>query len=183
MSTNTCGIHHKISSTTVGCSFAECQTSSVQWDKLRCTEQRAALLHSALTSNRLDICGLFTISRYMWCYLDVLLASGHCFWVDAFPGLTIGRLTVFSLSVDLKEAATWSSVLYNTTVVVCQGRHLARAHHVDRWLLLQQFMHRLKLIAKPKGAYNGTGYALGGTYIRNYMVSPTMNTIPLHRAI
>ena len=52
---------------------------SVQWDELCGTEQRAALLHSALASNRLDICGLFTISWYMWCYLDVLLASGHCF--------------------------------------------------------------------------------------------------------
>ena len=31
------------------------------------------LLHGALASNRLDICGLLTISRYMSCYVDILL--------------------------------------------------------------------------------------------------------------
>ena len=69
------------------------------------------LLHGALASNRLDIRGLLTISRYMWCYLDVLLVflSLHLaivFERVLFPDLSIGRLTVFSLSVDLKEAAT-----------------------------------------------------------------------------
>ena len=40
--TNTCGICHKSSSTTIGCSFAECQISIVQWDEIRGTEQHAA---------------------------------------------------------------------------------------------------------------------------------------------
>ena len=31
------------------------------------------LLQGALASNRPDICGLLTIRRYMWCYLDILL--------------------------------------------------------------------------------------------------------------
>ena len=35
------------------------------------------LLHGALASNRFDIRGLLTISRYMWCYLDVLLVFLH----------------------------------------------------------------------------------------------------------
>ena len=67
------------------------------------------LLHGALASNRLDIRGLLTISRYMWCYLDVLLVFlrlAIAFERALFPGLPIGRLTVFSLSVDLKEAVT-----------------------------------------------------------------------------
>ena len=67
------------------------------------------LLHGALASNRLDIHGLLTISRYMWCYLDVLLVFlrlAIAFERALFPGLPIGCLTVFSLSVDLKEAAT-----------------------------------------------------------------------------
>ena len=70
------------------------------------------LLHSALASNRLDIRGLLILSRYMWCYLDVLLVflslrlAGIAFERALFPDLSIGRLTVFSLSVDLKEAAT-----------------------------------------------------------------------------
>ena len=34
----------------------------------------------------LDIRGLLTVSRYMWCHLDVLLASGHCFRAGAFSG-------------------------------------------------------------------------------------------------
>ena len=67
------------------------------------------LLHGALASNRLDICGLLTISRYMWCNLDVLFVFLHlaiAFERALFQGLPIGRLTIFSLSVDLKEAAT-----------------------------------------------------------------------------
>ena len=67
------------------------------------------LLHDALASNRLDIRGLLTISRYMWCNLDVLLVFlrlAVAFEQALFPGLPIGRLTVFSLSMDLKEAAT-----------------------------------------------------------------------------
>ena len=94
------------------------------------------LLHSALASNRLDIRGLLTISRYMWCNLDVLLVFlrlAIAFEQALFPGLPIGCLTIFSLSVDLKEATTQSSVLYNTAEVVCQGRHLTitRTHHAD----------------------------------------------------
>ena len=67
------------------------------------------LLHGALASNRLDIHGLLTISRYMWCNLDVLLVFlrlAIAFEQALFPGLPIGHLTVFSLSVDLKEAVT-----------------------------------------------------------------------------
>ena len=67
------------------------------------------LLHGALASNRLDIRGLLTISRYMWCYLDVLLVFlrlAIAFERALFLGLPTGRLTVFSLSVDRKEAAT-----------------------------------------------------------------------------
>ena len=66
-------------------------------------------LHGALASNRLDIRGLLTISRYMWCYLDVLLVFlrlAIAFERALFLGLLVGRLTVFSLSVILKEAAT-----------------------------------------------------------------------------
>ena len=66
------------------------------------------LFHGALASNRLDIHGLLSIRRYMWCYLDVLLVFLHlaiAFERALFPGLPIGRLTVFSLSMDLKEAA------------------------------------------------------------------------------
>ena len=66
------------------------------------------LLHGALASNRLVIRGLLTI-RYMWCYLDVLLVFLRlviAFERALFPGFPKGRLTVFSLSVDLKEAST-----------------------------------------------------------------------------
>ena len=45
----------------------------------------------------------------MWYYLDVLLVFLRLaigFERALFSGLPIGRLTVFSLSVDLKEAAT-----------------------------------------------------------------------------
>ena len=65
---------------------------------------------SSLVSNRPDICGLLTISRYMWCYLDVLLVFLRLaipFEWALFLGLPIGHLTVFSLSVDLKEAAMY----------------------------------------------------------------------------
>ena len=112
MSTDTCGIRHKSSSTTVGCSFAECQISSVQWDELcRSVVQNNALLllHGALASNRLDIRGLLTISKYIWCYLDVLLVFlrlAIAFERALFPDLPIRHLTIFSLSVDLKEAVT-----------------------------------------------------------------------------
>ena len=78
------------------------------------------LLHGTLASNRPDIRGLLTFRRYMWCYLDVLLVFLHlaiAFERALFLGLPTGRLTVFSLS---KEAATYSSVLYNTAEVVCQ---------------------------------------------------------------
>ena len=64
------------------------------------------LLHGALASNRPDIRGLLTISRYMWCNLDVVLVFlclAIAFERVLFPGLPIGRFTVFSLSVDLKE--------------------------------------------------------------------------------
>ena len=65
------------------------------------------LLHGALASNKIDIRGLLTINRYMWCYLDVLfvfLRLAIAFkWVLFLP---IGHLTVFSLSVDLNETAT-----------------------------------------------------------------------------
>ena len=60
------------------------------------------LLHGALASNRLDICGLLTIRRYMWCYLDVLLvcllASGHYFQAGTFSGSphrSLDRLLTF----------------------------------------------------------------------------------------
>ena len=66
------------------------------------------LLHGALASNKFDIRGLLTV-RYMWCNLDVLLVFLHlaiAFERALFLGLPIGRLTVFPLSIDLKEAAT-----------------------------------------------------------------------------
>ena len=74
-------------------------------------QNNTLLLHSALASNRLDIHGLLTISRYMWHNLDVLLvflrlAIAFEQVLKVFPGLPIGCLTVFSLSMDLKEAAT-----------------------------------------------------------------------------
>ena len=50
------------------------------------------LLHGALASNRLDIRGLLTISRYMWCNLDVLLVFlrlAIAFEQALFPGLPI----------------------------------------------------------------------------------------------
>ena len=68
----------------------------------------AVLLHGALVLNTLDIRGLLTISRYMWCHLDVLLVFlclAIAFERALFPGLPIGHLTIFSLSVDLEEAA------------------------------------------------------------------------------
>ena len=49
------------------------------------------LLHGALASNRLDIRGLLTISRYMWYHLDVILVFLHlaiAFERALFPGLT-----------------------------------------------------------------------------------------------
>ena len=159
MSTNTCGIRHKSSSTTIECSFAECQISSVSVHGTNSVVQNDALLllHSALASNRLDICRLLTISRYM------TFSLSSCVWpllfeLAPFPGLPIyrslDRLLTFHGSE--KEATTQSSVLYNTAEVVCLGRHLARAHHADGQLPLQQFRCRLKLIPKPKGTYNGT---------------------------
>ena len=72
------------------------------------------MLHGALVSNRLDIRGLLTISRYMWCNLDVFLVFlplAIAFECVLFPGLPIGRLTVISLSVDRKEEATYTVVL------------------------------------------------------------------------
>ena len=43
----------------------------------------------------------------MWCYLDVLvLRLAIAFEQALFLDLPIGHLTVFSLSVNLKEAAT-----------------------------------------------------------------------------
>ena len=66
------------------------------------------LLCGALASNRPDIRRLLTIRRYMWCYLDVLLVFlrlAIAFERVLFLGLHICRLTVFSLSVDRKEAA------------------------------------------------------------------------------
>ena len=67
-------------------------------------------LHCVLVSNRLDTCGLLTIRRYIYgpCRFALawpLLSSRH------FLGFPIGCLTVFSLSSDLKEAATRSSVI------------------------------------------------------------------------
>ena len=65
------------------------------------------LLHGALAKNTLDNRGLLTISRYMWCHLDVVLVFLHlaiAFERALFPGLTTGCLTVFfSFFVDLKE--------------------------------------------------------------------------------
>ena len=59
------------------------------------------LLHGAIASNRLDIHGLLTISRYMWCYLDVLLVFlrlAIAFKRALFPGLPhrlLDRLITF----------------------------------------------------------------------------------------
>ena len=73
------------------------------------TEQCAAFAHGALATNRLDIRGLLTISRYMWCYVDVLLVFlrlAIAFEWALFPDLPIGRLTINSLSVDLHEGSS-----------------------------------------------------------------------------
>ena len=117
------------------------------------------LLHGALASNRLDTRRLLTISRYMWCHMDVLLVFlclATPFEWALFPGLPIGRFTVYF---------PW---IYNTAEVVCQGRHLSRVHQADGQLPLQQFRRCLKLIPKPKGA------ALRGAYIG---VAPILETI------
>ena len=84
------------------------RNASVQWDELCSTEQCAAFAHGALATNRLDIRGLLIISRYMWCYVDVLvfLRLAIAFKQALFPGLPIGRLTVDSLSVDLHEGSS-----------------------------------------------------------------------------
>ena len=68
----------------------------------------ACTLFNAHVLNRLDIRGLLTISRYMWCYPDVLLVLRLTIGFERalFPGLSTGYLTVFSRSMDLKEAAT-----------------------------------------------------------------------------
>ena len=155
---------------------------SVKWDELCGTEQRAAFAsrcfgieqtwHSWAAHHQ-------EVHVVLHGRSPCLLASGHCF--RAGTGLPIGCLTDFSLSVDRKAAATYSLVLYNTAEVVCQWRHfaIARAHHADEWLPLQQFKRRLK--PKPKRAYNGMGKITicpggrlhwGGAYIRNYTVSP-----------
>ena len=61
------------------------------------------LVHSVLAMSRLDTSRLLTISRYMYrCYLEVLIVSLRLA-NNAFP---TGCLTVFSHSVELKEAAT-----------------------------------------------------------------------------
>ena len=61
------------------------------------------LVHSVLATNRLDTSGFFTISRNMYrCHLEVLIVSLRLA-NNAFP---TGCLTVFSHSVDLKQAAT-----------------------------------------------------------------------------
>ena len=49
-------------------------------------------------------CGVTWRERYSLCFLAY--GHWHCFRAGAFSGLPIGRLTVFSLSVDQKEAAT-----------------------------------------------------------------------------
>ena len=75
------------------------------------------LLHGALATNTVDNRGLLTISRYMWCHLDVVLVFlqlAIAFERALFPGLTTGCLTVFfSFFVDLKEQ--WRSPLYCIT--------------------------------------------------------------------
>ena len=59
------------------------------------------LLHGAMASNRLDIRGLLTISRYMWCYLDiflVFLGLAIAFERTLFPSLphrTLDRQLTF----------------------------------------------------------------------------------------
>ena len=124
MSTNTCGIRHKSSSTTVAYSFAERRISTnsvVQATRCFCYTADWHRIHLTFvgSSPSADTCDA---------YLDVLLVflrlAINCFRAGAFSGSPpVGRLTVFSLSVDLKEAATLSSVLYNMAEVVHQGRH------------------------------------------------------------
>ena len=76
------------------------------------TERCTAFASRCTGINRLDICGLLTISRYMHVVLrghsPCLLASGHCFlsWHLFRVSPYTGRLTVSSLSMDLKEATT-----------------------------------------------------------------------------
>ena len=63
----------------------------------------------------------------------------------------------------------------NKAEVVCKGRHFARAKHTNVLLPLQQFRCHLKLIPKPKGAYNGMGMCPWGVpYIG---VAPILETL------
>ena len=94
------------------------------------------LLHGAMASNRLDIRGLLTINRYMWCYLDVLLVFLHlaiAFERALFPGLPHRSLDCQLTFRGSEGSSNIVSVLYNMAEVVCQGRHLAiaHAHHMD----------------------------------------------------
>ena len=104
MSANISGICHKSSSTTVGCSFAECQISSIQWDELRGTDQRAGFT-TWCTGNEYTwhLWAPHHQQVYMHGATWMFLASGHCFQAGAFSGshhMSLDHL--FSLCVDLK---------------------------------------------------------------------------------
>ena len=162
MSTNTCGIRHKSSSTTIECSFAECQISSVSVGRTpwyRTTHCFCFTVHW----HQIDLTFAGSLPSAGTCRATWTFSLSSCVWpllfeVAPFPGLPIysslDHLLTFHGSE--KEATTQSSVLYNTAEVVCLGCYLARAHHADGRLPLRQFRRRLKLIPKPKGTYNGT---------------------------
>ena len=71
-------------------------------------------LHSVLVSNALDTRGLFTISRYIMVLISLLLQA----WLLLLSRCLLHgslhkshHLTVFSLSVDVKEAAAQSFII------------------------------------------------------------------------
>ena len=73
-------------------------------------QRHAGAFHGVLVSNRLDTSGLLIISRYIYGLHSFLLHVWPLLSSRRFLGLPIGRLTAFSLSMDLKEAAKSSAI-------------------------------------------------------------------------
>ena len=119
------------------------------------------LLYGVLASNRLDIHELFTISRYMRWYLDILLvflSLAIAFKRVLFPGLPIAYRSLDCL-ITFHGSEGSSDVVYNTAEVVCQRCHLAITctHHADMWLPLQQFRRHYSKAQRPL-QWNGKNY-------------------------
>ena len=98
MSTNTCGICHKSSLPTVGCSFGECRIS-FQWDELCDTDQCAAF---ATLCTGIEYTWHSWVPRHLQVCLvppgqnsTSLLEYGHCFRAGESPHRSLDRLLTF----------------------------------------------------------------------------------------